>query len=248
MRVLPLFILSLLAAAAFAQEPCPPHLSYWGYSGPPQWPRFPIPDNECGGNRQSPINLPKLTGTVGPDIIVNYTAGDATIRNTGHDFEVKPASANNTIKIGDKTYTLVKFHFHVPGEHHIDGAGKPAEMHIVHERVEGNKTYLAVIGVMLTIGGEYPALEPVFKNLSGCTEPRPLTINFPALLRPKLSNYYTYAGSLTTPPCTQNVTWYVLGTPQTILASDLTKLGALGVNARPLQNPRPQDVTYIRPN
>jgi carbonic anhydrase len=253
MRSLHLFILSFFAAAAFAQEPCRPHFSYWGYYGPEKWKDFPIPDNECGGNRQSPINLPTSAGTVGEDIIVDYTTTDdptnATIQNTGHDFEVRPTKENNTIKIGGQKYTLVKFHFHVPGEHQIGGgAVAPAEMHIVHERFEGGKPYLAVIGVRLTIGGEYPALEPVFNNLSVCLEPRPLKVDFRALLPQKLSGYYEYPGSLTTPPCSQNVTWYVLGTSRTILEADRTKLRALGENARPPQNPRPQAVKYIRPN
>jgi carbonic anhydrase len=249
-RVLHLFTLSLFAAAAFADDECPSRLSYWGYSGPAQWPSFPIPDNQCGGTKQSPIDLVTQTPTQGPVIHVSYFVGTATIRNTGHDIEVKPASNNNKIKIGDKVFTLVKFHFHVPSEHHIDGAEKPAEMHIVHQRVEGGKIYYAVIGVMLTSGGTYPALEPVFANLpeTACAPPKALRINFKALLPENLSVYYTYAGSLTTPPCTENVTWYVLDTTREIEALDLFKLRAFGENARPVQNNQPPlPVTYVRP-
>ena len=249
-RVLPLFILSLFAAAVFADGESPSRLPYWGYSGPEKWPSFPIPDNQCGGKKQSPINLPKPSPTPGPAIRVEYVAGNATIRNTGHDIEVTPAGNAGKITIDRKVYTLVKFHFHVPSEHHIDDAEKPAEIHIVHQRVDGGKTYNAVIGVMLTSGGTYPALKPVFANLpeKACTESRPVWINFPALLPKELTSYYTYGGSLTTPPCTENVTWYVLDTTREIEALDLFKLRAFGENARPIQNnPTPLEVTYVVP-
>ena len=243
-RTLHLFTLSLfVAAAAFADEECKSRLSYWGYFGPEQWKNLPIPDNECGGERQSPINLPRLTGSRGPVITVEYTAGDATIRNTGHDIEVTPAGNAGGIKIGDKAYTLVKFHFHVPSEHHIVRNDTPAEMHVVH-RLNGGTDY-AVIGVMLTRGGTYPALEPVFANFptNVCDKFDKVRIDFTKLLTGKLS-YYTYAGSLTTPPCKQNVTWYVLDAPRTIPSSDLAKLCDLGVNARPIQN-NSSPITYV---
>jgi len=252
-RVLHLFILSLFAVAAFADDECPPRYSYCGYSGPAQWPNIAIPDkkNECGGERQSPINLPKLTPTPGPLIRVDYVAGEATILNTGHDIEVTPAGDAGKITIGDKdVYKLVKFHFHVPSEHYIDGAEQPAEMHIVHQRIEGDKTYYAVIGVFLTKGDEYPALNPVFAKLpkNVCDKVK-VPIDFTQLPPKALREYYyTYAGSLTTPPCTQNVTWYVLGAPRTIRELDLRNLGALGANARPIQVNQPSlPVTYVRP-
>jgi carbonic anhydrase len=248
-----LFTLSLFAAAAFADDECPPRYSYCGYSGPAQWPNIAIPDkkNECSGDRQSPINLPKMTPTPGPLIRVDYARGEATILNTGHDIEVTPAGDAGKITIGDNVnvYKLVKFHFHVPSEHYIDRAEQPAEMHIVHQRVEGGKTYYAVIGVILTKGDAYPALKPVFEHLpkNVCDKFDKVPIDFPNLLPKELREYYyTYAGSLTTPPCTQNVTWYVLGAPRTIRELDLRNLGALGANARPIQvNPLP--VTYVRP-
>jgi carbonic anhydrase len=260
MRVLHLFTLSLFAVAAFAGEECPPRFSYCGYSGPAQWPNIEIKDktNECGGERQSPINLPKLAPTPGPLIRVEYVSGrpnlpNATILNTGHDIEVTPAGDAGKITIGDNrnpanVYKLVKFHFHVPSEHYIDGVKQPAEMHIVHQRVEGDKTYTAVIGVMLTSGGSYPALEPVFQHLpkNVCADEK-VWIDFTQLLPTELKVYYTYGGSLTTPPCSQNVTWYVLGgEPRKIPDSALTSLTAFGANARPIQVNQLR-VTYVSP-
>ena len=254
MRVLLLpFVLLVFVAAAFAGDgQCPPPFAFCGYSGPAQWRNIKIPDkeNQCGGTRQSPIDLPKPAPVPGPLIQVAYVDGKATIRNTGYDIEVTPVEANSKITINKVEYTLVKFHFHVPSEHHIDGAETPAEMHVVHTRIDGGTTYYAVIGVLLDKGREYPALEPVFANLpkNVCEKSGELPIAFSRLLPRELSNYYTYAGSLTTPPCTQTVTWYVLGAPQTIRDADLMNLRALGNNARPIQvNQPPLPVTYVRP-
>jgi carbonic anhydrase len=252
-RVLHLFILLLFAAAAFADDDqCPPAFAYCGYAGPAQWRNIKIADkeNQCGGTRQSPIDLPKLTPTPGPLIRVTYVDGRATIRNTGYDIEVTPVDSNNKITINNVEYTLVKFHFHVPSEHHIEGVEKPAEMHVVHTRIEGGTTFYAVVGVILEPGSEYAALKPVFANLpkNVCDKSGQVPLAFSKLLPPQLGNYYTYAGSLTTPPCTQTVTWCVLGAPFTILDLDLMKLRALGNNARPVQvNQPPLPVTYVRP-
>ena len=153
-------------------------------------------------------------------------AGDATIRNTGHDILVTPAGDAGKITIGGKVYKLLQFHFHVPSEHSIPGVAAVAEMHIVHQLVKGSGDEYAVIGVMLTKGNEYPALKPVFANLPEivCAAPKALlSIEFDQLLPKTKFSYYTYAGSLTTPPCTQSVIWYVLGTPQTVLKSDWEK-------------------------
>jgi carbonic anhydrase len=250
----------LFAAAAFADDECPkcpPRYSYCGYSGPDQWKNIKIEnkDNECGGTTQSPISLPKPSPTEGPVIGVEYLPCDATIRNTGHDVEVTPAACDdnkiNTITIGDTSYKLVQFHFHVPSEHRMPGVPAVAEMHILHQKIRGPGNEYAVIGVMLTEGEEYPALEPVFKNLpkTACAEPTvlPQKLNFDELLLKKLA-YYTYTGSLTTPPCSEKVTWYVLAAPRTILKSDWESLRALGANARPIQtNKPPLSVTYVRP-
>ncbi|HMG03864.1 MAG TPA: carbonic anhydrase family protein [Chthoniobacterales bacterium] len=249
MRGRHLFIIFLFAIAAFADEECPPRYSYCGYSGPAQWPNLPIEKNECGGTMQSPIDLATQTRRTGDAIIVKYKATTATIQNTGHDIKVTPTEEDpGEIKIGVKEYKLRYLHFHVPSEHRVPGVAALAEMHIVHQLKDG--TDYAVIGVMLTRGVEtYPALAPVFANLplDVCAKPKAaLPFNFDQLLPEKLSGYFTYAGSLTTPPCTQGVTWYVLGTPRPILRSELAKLRALGENARPIQrNTTPIPVTYV---
>jgi carbonic anhydrase len=90
----------------------------------------------------------------------------------------------------------------------------------------------------------------VFANLpkNVCDKIDNVRIEFTKLLPKPLGAYFTYTGSLTTPPCTQDVSWYVLGATQTMLQSDWEKLHARGMNARPIQvNQPPLPVTYIRP-
>src|SRR2546430_1159359 len=94
----------------------------------------------------------------------------------------------------------------------------------------------------------YPALAPVFANLPAkvCTHSEAVRIDFAALLPKIIAGYYTYGGSLTTPPCTESVTWYVSDKARTMPAADLRKLRALGDNARPVQhNAAPMNVRHV---
>ena len=185
--------------------------------------------------------------TPGEAIKVDYLAGNAIIRNTGHDILVTPTGDAGKITIGSKVYNLLQFHFHFPSEHHINGSVAPAEMHIVHGLEGGGPDDYAVIGVMLTSSTTptYQVVEPVFANLPEkvCDKSDPMWIEFDKLLPRNVSIYYTYAGSLTTPPCTQSAIWYVLGERRTISVSEMRKLSALGENARPIQ--RKMNVTFV---
>jgi carbonic anhydrase len=253
-RVLHLFTLLLFAAAAFADEECPPRFSYCGYSGPAQWPNIKITGktNECGGLRQSPIRIGTTSPTPGPLIKFEYKACNATIQNTGHDILVTPTGDAGTVKMGDLTvYKLVQFHLHYPSEHIIPGVAAQAELHIVHQPVTSTVNQFAVIAVMLTPGSDYPgtALKQVFANLpvKACTKLE-ARIEFNNLVPASSGSYYTYDGSLTTPPCTQSVSWFILSAGGHIESPDLNKLTALGTNARPIQNNDPPlRVTYVRP-
>jgi carbonic anhydrase len=122
---------------------------------------------------------------------------------------------------GEK-YRLAQFHFHHQSEHLIDGKYAEMEVHLVHQQLADDKKY-AVIGVMIKDGRDQKNndIKAWWKNLpknvthhgqkTGGT-----TYDFdPAKLLPPRgsSGYFQYEGSLTTPPCTQNVFWTVMETP-----------------------------------
>src|SRR5260370_5760864 len=86
--------------------------------------------------------------TPGEAINVDYLAGNAIIRNTGHDILVTPTGDAGKITIGRSVYKLVQFHFHLPSEHHINSAVAPAEMHIVHRLAGGGPAPYPVTGGM----------------------------------------------------------------------------------------------------
>src|SRR5262245_13639677 len=229
--------LSLIAVVAFADENCPPRYAYEGYSGTSQWAYLPIKDNECGGVRQSPIDLrgPRAEGDA---VSVNYIAGEANVVNSGHDVRVIPTGDAGGITIGGKSYKLKNVHFHVASEHLINGVEAPVEAHFVNEADDGD---IAAIGVMFAIGKTDSALTPVFADLPTkvCKSEGPKRIAFDKLLPKKLKRYYTYDGSLTTPPCTQRVVWFVAdGLHFNISQASFRELRALGENARPVQHRR----------
>lgn len=251
-------ILMFAAAAAFGAgrkadpKECPPRYSYCGYSGPEQWRNLPIDRNECGGKAQSPVDIIGWEEGEGSAISVSYTAGRVAILNTGHDIEVKLSGDSSFITIGGNKYFLRQLHFHVPNEHAMEGdrGGKyKAELHLVHGAERGNRT--AVIAVLLTVDDSRsnPVLAEVIRRLpmKVCNSEAAL-LAFQNLLPATIDNYFTYDGSLTTPPCSQTVTFYIAnGTGLTLSQEEYDKLESLGENARPLQPINGRPIRLIKP-
>lgn len=133
---------------------------------------------------------------------------------------------------------MIQFHFHKPSEHTIDGQSFPMELHIVHRNPANGA--LAVVGVMLAEGDEAnAAYSIVFDNLPAeegePDEESALTINVADLLPEDTETFFTYEGSLTTPPCSEIVRWLVLAQPVTLSSEQIAAFGAIyEVNARPV--------------
>jgi len=129
----------------------------------------------------------------------------------------------------------VQFHYHHPSEEEINGKHSALVIHLVHKDREGR---LAVVSVLFKEGASNAAIKTVIDHLPKVKEREMATdstVNATDLL-PKTLNYYTFAGSLTTPPCTEGVTWFVLETPATISKTELDTLSRLYPhNARPVQ-------------
>ena len=140
------------------------------------------------------------------------------------------------ISIGDSRYELQQFHFHRPSEERINGKSYPMVAHLVHKKSDGA---LAVVAVLLKQGHQNALIQTLWANLPREKEKEKdfekLSINVANLL-PRQHAYYTFTGSLTTPPCSEGVTWYVLVNPAELSEAQIARFGKLySVNARPVQ-------------
>jgi len=220
-----------LTAAINAQE-----THAWGYSGetgPNHWAEVsPV----CkAGRAQSPVNITHAEQKDLPNLEFSYQPVALNVIDNGHTVQVD-YGAGSTLKVGDKTYELVQFHFHHKSETAIHGKHAPLEVHLVHKDKDGN---LAVVAVLLHEGQPNPAVATTWSNIPAIKEkeasPEGVEIQAEQLL-PTSRRYYTFPGSLTTPPCTENVTWLVMVNPMTVSKEQIAKFARLYPNdERPVQ-------------
>lgn len=212
------------------------HWSYSGAGGPEHWSELNPQFAACNtGKYESPIDIKQATSANLPALQFNYAATPASVVDNGHTVMVTYAPGS-TLIVGDKKYELKQFHFHRPSEEAIDGRHFDMVVHLVHADGDG---HLAVVAVMLTRGAANPVLSLLKSKVPAEKEhPAPLeerSLNAKDLL-PQSLGYYTFPGSLTTPPCTEGVNWYVLKTPVEIAPAELEWFAKLyPSNARPLQ-------------
>ncbi len=213
-----LFLLYNLCApcAAMAQEHPAHEWSYSGSEGPSHWGELTPEFATCKtGHSQSPVNIVGAQSADLPAIHFEYKPSALHIINNGHTIEILYAPGS-FIRVGDKRYELKQFHFHHPSEETINGKHSPLELHLVHADANG---HLAVVSVLLEEGSANPLVETLWARAPKTAGPEKhddtLQINAADLL-PANHGYFTFAGSLTTPPCTEGVSWFVLKTPLTI--------------------------------
>jgi len=224
------------------------HEIHWGYEGdegPEQWadlsPEFAV----CrDGTEQSPIDI---TGAVAiEDAGLERRIGETVLSHTqratvmdivdnGHTIQITN-DVPMSISIEETLYELVQYHFHSPSEHTIDGEHAPLEAHFVHRSEAGR---LVVLGVLVEEGAYDSIWEPVLSRLpAGPGDARhieglDLDMNE---LRPLPAIYYRYEGSLTTPPCSEDVHWVVMAEKRQISAEQMaTIVPHLHNNNRPVQ-------------
>ncbi len=211
------------------------HWSYAGDGGPEQWAQLKPDFAQCGsGSRQSPIDI---RGGVRVDldpIRFDYRATNFRVVDNGHTVQVN-LGGGNSIEVQGRRYDLVQFHFHRPSEERIDGRQFDMVAHLVHKDPEGR---LAVVAVLLDRGSAHPLVQAVWNNLpleKGMEMLAQTEMDVSQLL-PADRRYYTYMGSLTTPPCTEGVLWMVMRQPMPISVEQVGVFGRLyPMNARPLQ-------------
>lgn len=214
-------------------EPSP--WAYEGAHGPSHWAQLAPENATCGsGQRQSPIDITDGIKVDLDAVQFDYRPSGFRVVDNGHTVQVNVAPGN-TIEVLGRHYELVQFHFHRPSEERIDG--KPFDMvvHLLHESADGK---LAMIAVLLEKGSAQPVVQSVWNNLpleKGDEVAAKGPIDVSALL-PSDRRYYTYMGSLSTPPCSEGVLWMVMKTPVQISPEQLAIFARLyPMNARPIQ-------------
>lgn len=233
--VLNIFLFSTVLASGGA------HWSYEGAEGPQHWGDLSHDYAACKeGKKQSPIDISSTEHSKLSRINFSYIAEPKEILNNGHTVQVN-MKKGSYIMVAGKRYSLLQFHFHAPSEHTIDG--KPADMvaHFVHQAKDGQ---LGVVGVLFkkaTVNvntGANDTLARLWKYMPKKAGDKKaiaagLTV---AKLLPVKTPYYHYSGSLTTPPCSENVNWMVLQNTVPVLARQIDTFSqVIDKNVRPVQ-------------
>ncbi len=211
------------------------HWEYVGPAGPQTWgglrPEFSL----CGiGQRQSPIDIRGGLAVDLEPVRFDYHSSRFSVIDNGHTVQANIASGN-AVEIGGRRFELQQFHFHRPSEERIDGRQFEMSVHMVHKDPMGK---LAVVALLLEKGPAQGAVQKVWNNLPLERDqdvPARVALDLNELL-PADHRYYTYMGSLTTPPCTEDVQWVVMRQPVTVSPEQIELFARIyPMNARPVQ-------------
>ena len=217
------------------------HWSYEGKTGPAEWGNLDPANGACStGAAQSPIDLGATQPGVGGRTQIKWQPANLTVVNNGHTIQAD-VEKGSLIEVDGQPFELVQFHFHAPSEHTLNGKPFALETHFVHKHKDGA---LAVVGVLHSVGGEAPALTPILGAMPKKTdEKKPLPKTDLTALLPRERAMFRYAGSLTTPPCSEGVRWQVFQSPTTISDAQLRAFQELyKSNARPVQPLKARDL------
>ncbi|MDR2744203.1 MAG: carbonic anhydrase family protein [Desulfovibrio sp.] len=233
-------LLALAVAFIVPRDAVRAEAGHWGYTGefgPSAWDRADPSFALCkSGKNQSPIDIVPAYAASLPALVFDYPHAGKTIVNNGHTVQVQ-FPRGNTLTTDGGVFELVQVHFHTPGENLYEGKAFPMEGHFVHQDRKGNQ---AVLAVFFEEGPGNPGIAALWAEMPRTAgEMKRLTREFNALsLLPDNRDYVYFNGSLTTPPCSEGVRWYVLKQP---LSVDKEQAAAFRKvmghpNNRPLQN------------
>jgi carbonic anhydrase len=236
----PAFAVLILGLANFSSAQSTANWNYYGKTGPLGWGRLDPAYQACSrGHEQSPIDIRNahLDKTL-PPIEFHYLAGPVTLENNGHTVVVH-VGPGSYIVAGGVRYDLVEFDFRHPSEEAVKGKLTDMSVHLIHKSADGK---LAILAVRMSEDRGFPnamlaALWQHLPKTAGQTEKDADMVN-PGGLLPGDRGYWTYMGSLTTPPCTEGVRWYIFQQPISISRDQWRTFADLyPVNTRPLQDP-----------
>jgi carbonic anhydrase len=228
------------AAAKVAKEAAKPKVysnvwSYEGESGPANWGTINPAWAKCGtGNRQSPIDIRDGMKVELEQIGFDYHPSSFNVTDNGKTVQVM-VGGGNFLNVGNRMYELVQFHFHRPSEERINGKGYEMVVHLVHKDAEG---HIAMLALLLERGKPQPVIQTVWNNLplEKYDTAAPSTVLDPLELLPARRDYFTFMGSMTTPPCQEGVLWIVMKEPVQASPQQMALFSRLyPLNARPVQ-------------
>jgi carbonic anhydrase len=228
-----------VAAEVAAKAPPPrvygTHWTYEGEYGPANWSKINSDWAKCStGSRQSPIDIRDGMKVDLEQIAFDYRPSGFNVTDNGHTVQVM-VGPGNYLSVAGRTYELQQFHFHRPAEERVNGKGFEMVVHLVHKDPEGR---LAVLALLLERGKPQPTIQTVWNNLpleKGDTATPSIVLD-PNDMLPQRRDYYTFMGSLTTPPCTEGVLWLVMKEPVQASPAQLALFSRLyPFNARPIQ-------------
>lgn len=234
------------SAPSTSSEAAPASEAHWGYEGdgsPEHWGELSAEFETCGaGKEQSPINLRDATREDLADMEFAYDASAGEVLNNGHTLQYTP-STTQKVTLDGEDLELAQLHMHTPAEHEVDGKQLPGEIHFVHKNAAGDIT---VLGILLEEGAPNELVQYLLDNAPDTVDSSHISqeeVNISDAL-PASHEYITYAGSLTTPPCTENVRWIVMTQPVTASTEQLQAFeSTIGKNARPVQDMNGRELT-----
>lgn len=222
------------------------HWGYEGETGPEHWADLSPDFVLCRhGANQSPVDIRDTIEAELPPIELNYRSRGSSVVNNGHTLQIDVEKGSWLEAEGDR-FQLVQFHFHSPSEHLFRGQSFPLEAHFVHQNAAGQ---LAVIAVMFRLGEEHADLRRIGKLAPrevGQSSLIDLDLDFDLskmTIHRAHRSYFRYTGSLTTPPCSEGVRWFVLKTVSHVSQAQVANfVGLIGEDAR---GPQPQNARLI---
>jgi carbonic anhydrase len=211
------------------------HWSYGGEGGPEAWGQLKPEFATCAtGSRQSPIDIRSGVKVDLEPIQFDYRPTGFSVVDNGHTIQVN-LGGGNSIEVQGRRFDLLQFHFHRPSEERVNGRQFDMVAHLVHKDPEGR---LAVVAVLLDRGSVQPLVQTIWNNLpleKGTEQVVRSELDMNQLL-PADRRYFTYMGSLTTPPCSEGVLWMVLQQPVPVATEQVNVFSRLyPMNARPIQ-------------
>ena len=213
-----------------------PHWSYEGEQGPQAWASLSGEFGRCSsGSRQSPIDIRDGIPLQLDPVRFDYRPVPFKVIDNGNTIQVN-VSPGNSIEVMGRRYDLVQFHFHKPSEERVNGRQFDMGVHLVHKDLDGR---LAVVAVLLERGGFQPVVQTVWNHLplekhEEVAVSAPLDLN---RLLPAERGYFTYMGSITTPPCSEGVLWMVMKEPVPVSSDQISVFSRFyPMNARPIQS------------